>query len=101
MNRTTLGRLTKLEASASFRDGAVHVIPAHSDDEFQEKRAALLKGYGARPGDIFVQVHKFTQADPFTTGKTMSDLLAHVAMNGRRVHDHGRIPDEPQHSQAP
>jgi hypothetical protein len=92
MNRTTLGRLAKLEASASHRDGVVHVIPARYDEDFQEKRGALLEEHGARPGDVFVQVHGFTQADPFTTGKTMSDLLAHVAMNGRRVHDHGRIP---------
>jgi hypothetical protein len=92
MNRTTLNRLAKLEASVSHRDGVVHVIPAHTDEEFQEKRAAFLKEHGARPRDVFVQVHGFTQAEPFTTGKTMSDLLAHVAMNGRRVHDHGRIP---------
>lgn len=90
MNRTTLSRLAKLEASVSHRDGMVHVIPAHSDEEFQEKRAAFLEGYGVQPRDVFVQVHGFPQADPFTTGKTMSDLLAHVAMNGRRVHDHGR-----------
>jgi hypothetical protein len=91
MNRTTLGRLAKLEASVSYRDGVVHVIPAHSDEDFQEKRGAFLEEHGARPGDVFVQVHGFAQADPFTTGKTMSDLLAHVAMNGRRVHDNGRI----------
>jgi hypothetical protein len=90
MNRTTLSRLAKLEASVSHRDGVVHVIPAHSDEEFQEKRAAFLEEHGAHPRDVFVQVHMFTQADPFTTGKTMSDLLAHVAMNGRRVHDYGR-----------
>jgi hypothetical protein len=53
--------------------------------------STFLEEYGARPGDVFVQVHGFTQADPFTTGKTMSDLLAYIAMNGRRVHDHGRI----------
>jgi hypothetical protein len=92
MNRTTLNRLAKLEASVSHRDGMVHVIPAHSDEEFQEKRGVLLEERGAQPQDVFVQVHGFTQADPFTTGKTMSDLLAHVAMNGRRVHDRGRIP---------
>jgi hypothetical protein len=91
MNRTTLNRLAKLKAVVSHRDGIVHVIPAHSDEEFQERRAAFLEEYGARPGDVFVQVHGFAQADPFTTGKTMLDLLAHVAMNGRRVHDHGRI----------
>jgi hypothetical protein len=90
MNRTTLSRLAKLEASVSYRDGVVHVIPAHSDEDFQEKRGAFLEEHGARPGDVLVQVHGFAQADPFTTGKTMSDLLAHVAMNGRRVHDHGR-----------
>jgi hypothetical protein len=92
MNRTTLCRLAKLEASVSYRDGVVHVIPAHSDEEFQEKRSAFLEEHDARPGDVFVQVHGFTQADPFTTGKTMSDLLAHVAMNGCRVHHHGRTP---------
>ncbi|PVE21131.1 hypothetical protein DC522_28325 [Microvirga sp. KLBC 81] len=90
MNRTTLNRLAKLEASATHRDGVVHVIPAHTDEEFEGKRAAFLKEHGAHPGDIFVQVHKFTQTEPFTTGKTMPDLLAHVAMNGRRVHDCGR-----------
>jgi hypothetical protein len=92
MNRTTLSRLAKLEASVSYRDGVVHVIPAHSDEEFQEKRTAVLDEHGAYSRDVFVQVHGFTQADPFTTGKTMSDLLAHVAMNGRRVHEHVRIP---------
>jgi hypothetical protein len=91
MNRTTLSRLAKLEASVSYWDGVVHVIPAHSDEEFQEKRAAFLEGYSVQPQDVFVQVHGLPQADPFTTGKTMSDLLAHVATNGRRVHDHGRI----------
>lgn len=90
MNRTTINRLAKLEASASRRDGVVHVIPAHSDGEFEGKRAAFLEEHGAHSGDVFMQVHKFTQADPFTTGKTMPDLLAYVAMNGRRVHDHGR-----------
>lgn len=91
MNRTTLNRLAKLEASICHRDGVVHVIPAYSDEECEEKRAAVLEEHGAHSGDVFVQVHKFTQAEPFTTGKTMSDLLAHVAMNGRRVHDYGRI----------
>ncbi|WP_457089027.1 hypothetical protein [Microvirga sp. P5_D2] len=90
MKRTTLSRLAKLEACVSYRDGLVHVIPAHTEEEFEEKRAAFLEEHGARPGNVFVQVHGFTQADPFTTDKTMSDLLAHVAMNGRRVHDHGR-----------
>jgi hypothetical protein len=90
MNRTTLSRLAKLEASVSHRDGVVHVIPAHTDEEFEEKRAAFLEEHGTRPGDDFVQIHGCAQTDPFTTGKTMSDLLAHVAMNGRRVHDHGR-----------
>jgi hypothetical protein len=92
MNRTTLGHLAKLEVSVSYRDGVVHVIPARCDENFQEKRSALLEERDARPGDVFVQVHGFTQADPFTTGKTMLDLLAHVATNGHRVHDHGRIP---------
>ena len=92
MSRGILSRLVRLEASVSYRDGVVHVIPAHTDEEFQEKRAALFDEHGTHPRDVFVQVHGFTQADPFTTGKTMLDLLAHVAMNGRRVHDHGRIP---------
>ena len=91
MNRTTLNRLMKLEANVSHREAVVHVIPAHTDEEFEEKRTAFLEEHGANPRDIFVQVHKFTQAEPFTTGKTMSDLLAYVAMNGRRVHDHGMI----------
>ncbi|WP_262299693.1 hypothetical protein [Microvirga sesbaniae] len=91
MNRTTLIRLAKLESSTFTWDGIVHVIPAHDGDEFQEKRTILLAEHGARPGDIFVRIHGSAQADPFTTGKTMTDLLAHVAMNGRRVHDHGRI----------
>jgi hypothetical protein len=91
MNRTTLSRLAKLEASVSYRDGVGHVIPARCDEDFQEKRAALLEEHGARLGDVFIHVHGFAQTDPFTTGKTMSDLLAHVAMNGHRVHDHGRI----------
>jgi hypothetical protein len=90
-NQTTLSRLAKLKASVSYRDGVVHVIPARCDEDFQEKRGALLEEHGARPGDVFVQVHGFAQADPFTTGKTMSHLLAHAAMDGRRVHDHGRI----------
>jgi hypothetical protein len=91
VNRTTLTRLTRLEASVSHRNGVVHVIPAHSDEEFEEKRAAFLGEHRANPRDVFVQIHKFTQAEPFTTDKMMPDLLAHVAMNGRRVHDHGRI----------
>ncbi|MBL0407884.1 hypothetical protein JKG68_28695 [Microvirga aerilata] len=91
MNRTTLNRLAKLEAVVSHRDGVVHVIPAHGDEEFQEKRTAFLEGHGAHPGDVFVQVHTFAQAEPFTTGRTMTDLLAYVAMNGCRLHDYGRI----------
>lgn len=91
MNRTTLSLLAKLEASVSHREAVVHVIPAHTDEEFEEKRAAFLDEHGANPRDIFVQVHKFTQAEPFTTGKTMPDLLAHIAMHGRRVHDPKRI----------
>jgi hypothetical protein len=91
MSRMTLNRLAKLEASVSYRNGLVHVIPAHSVEEFEEKRAAFLEVHGTQPRDVFVQVHGVTQAEPFTTGKTMLDLLVHVAMNGRRVHDHGRI----------
>jgi hypothetical protein len=83
-------RPVKLEASVSHQDGVVYVIPAHTDEGFEEKWAAFLEDHGATPHDVFVQVRKFTQADPFTTGKMMSDLLAHVAMNGRRVHDHER-----------
>ncbi|KLK89433.1 hypothetical protein AA309_31490 [Microvirga vignae] len=90
MNRTTLNRLAKLEASVSHRDGVVHVISAHTDEEFEEKRTAFIEEHGANPHNIFVQVHKFTHAEPFTTGKTMPDLLAGVAMYGRRVHDYGR-----------
>ena len=92
MSRGILNRLAKVEASVFYRDGIVHVIPAHSGEEFEERRVAFLGEHGARPGDVFVQVHGFTRAEPFTTGKTMSDLLAHIAMNGRRVHDHGRNP---------
>lgn len=83
MTRALTIRLSRLEASVSYRDGNVHVIPAHPGEDFQGKRGALLEEHGARTGDVFVQVHGFTHADPFTTGKTMSDLLAHVAMNGR------------------
>jgi hypothetical protein len=90
MSRAIISRLVKLEASVSHREGMVHVIPAHTDEEFEEKQAAFLEEHGACPGDVFVRVHRFTQAEPFTTGKTMSDLLAHVTMNGRRVHDYGR-----------
>jgi hypothetical protein len=43
MNRATLNRLAKLEASAPRRDAMVHVIPAHTDEEFQEKRAAFIE----------------------------------------------------------
>jgi hypothetical protein len=90
VNRTTLNRLAKLEAVVSHREAVVHVIPAHTDEEFEEKRATFLDEYGTNPRDIFVRVYKFTQAEPFTTGRTMPDLLAHVAMNERRVHDYGR-----------
>lgn len=90
MSRGILSRLMKLEASVSHRDGVVHVIPAHTNEEFEERRASFLEEYGAHPGDVFVQVHKFIQAEPFTTGKTMPDLLAHIAINEHRVHDYGR-----------
>jgi hypothetical protein len=90
MKGAILNRLARLESQTFQRDAMVHVIPAHTDEEFEEKRAAFIQEHGANPGDIFVQVHKFTQEEPFTTGKTMMDLLAHVSMNGRRVYDNGR-----------
>jgi hypothetical protein len=37
-----------------------------------------------------MRVHGHGVDEPFATGKTMTDLLAHIAMIGRRVHDHGR-----------
>jgi hypothetical protein len=91
VNRATLNRLAKLEASVSHREAVVHVIPAHTDEEFEEKRAAFIEEPGANPHDIFVQVHKFTQAEPFTTGTTMPDLLALIAENGRKVYEPWRI----------
>jgi hypothetical protein len=65
----------------------VHVIPAPSRDEFEEKRSAFLDAHGTSPRDLFVSVHGFTQTEPFSTGMTMLDLLDHIAKNGRRLYD--------------
>ena len=61
MSRNTLSRLVKLEAATLCRDGLVHVILAHGDEEFEEKRAALIKEHGAHPQDLFVRLHRFAQ----------------------------------------
>ncbi|WP_457093946.1 hypothetical protein [Microvirga sp. P5_D2] len=90
MSRTTLNRLAKLEAFVSHRGGLVHVIPAHSDEEFRERQAAFIDRASANASDTFMRVHGHGVDEPFATGKTMTDLLAHIAMIGRRVHDHGR-----------
>lgn len=89
MSRATLNRLAKLKAFISHRGGLVCDIPAHSDEEFREKGAAFTRDIGRMPL-TFVRVHKFTQTEAFTTSRTRTDLLAHIAMNGRRVHDYRR-----------
>ncbi|MET0532533.1 MAG: hypothetical protein ABW003_30155, partial [Microvirga sp.] len=73
MSRTILTRLARLEASTPRLDAMVHIIPAHTDEEFQEKRAAFIDRHGVNASDTFVRVHKFTQTEPFATGKTMAD----------------------------
>jgi hypothetical protein len=60
MSRTILTRLAGLEASAPRRDVLVHVISAHTDEEFRGKRAAFIDRHGANASDAFVRVHKFT-----------------------------------------
>ena len=84
MNRTVLSRLSRLE-KAPGGDGLVHVIPAHSDEDYAAKRTALIEAGAAHPEDLFMRV--LGDEEPFSTGKTMAGVLDHIAQNGRRVHD--------------
>ena len=84
MSQTILNRLSKLE-KVRGRDGLVHVIPAHSDEEYAAKRTALIEAGAAHAEDLFMRV--LGDEEPFSTGKTMAGLLDHIAQNGRRVHD--------------
>jgi hypothetical protein len=88
MNRATLTRLARLETAHRHHEAMVHVVPAMTDDEFSERRAALIETGAARPDDAFLRVHGVgMNGEPFVTGMTMGELLAHIAANGRKVYN--------------
>lgn len=87
MNRSTLNRLARLEGARRHHDAIVHVVPALTDDEFSDRRAAMIESGGARSDDAFLRVYgDGMDGQPFTTGMTMAELLAHIATNGRKVY---------------
>lgn len=47
-------------------------------------------GAGTTASDVFMRIHGRGMTELFATSKTMTDLFAQVAMNGRRFHDYGR-----------
>ena len=87
MNRNTLRRLSKLEAITSDRDARVHVIPAHTDDEFEAKRADLVLAGEAGPRDLVIHVRQFSEPAKAQCWGSLSALMERVASEGRKLHD--------------
>ena len=90
MNRNTLRRVSKLEAITSDRDARVHVIPAHTDDEFQAKRTDLVTAGVVRPPDVVLHIRQFSEpAEPQCWGG-LTALMERVASESRKLHDQTR-----------
>ena len=90
MNRTTVRRLSKLETTRSDREARVHVIPAHTDDEFETKRMDLVLAGEVGPRDLVIHVRQFSEpAEPQCWG-SLSNLLERAASEGRKLHEQPR-----------
>lgn len=87
MRRAVSNRLRRLEAVVGSADALVYVIPARTDDEFEERRASLMRATGAAASDTFLRVHGYETPEPVSTGMTMAALFAHIAAEGRKVYE--------------
>jgi hypothetical protein len=83
-----LTRVRKLETVAEPERGpSVYSIPALTEGEFEEKRAALIEAGELRSSDVTIHVRSFTHLRPIKHADTVQGLFDYVAADGRKLHE--------------
>jgi len=80
-------RLAKLEALSDAEDGkGVYGIPAHSDEEFEAKRAAMIAAGDGHFGDVFIRLGGTAEpAEPVTFARSVDAFFADIHARGRCI----------------
>lgn len=77
--RRLIDRLAKLETAQSNAIGRSRILFGRDDDDLMAQRAEMVRSGRAADSDPFILV---------TWAGTMGGLMAHIAENDRKLHDH-------------